>query len=145
MSRDLPDQPLKSPFQEAFARERAGGCTLWEAARRAGYTPSEKNMKKVERKPHVQRRINEIHTLNRVQAGVTVEKLTDELDEAIEKAHADGQVSAAVSAIQAKAKLHGLWVDRRQDSKTHYVVSDEPIQDEDEWANKYGAESKEVH
>ena len=44
--------------------------------------------------------------------GTTIDSLTAELEKARETEMDTGQVSAAVSAIMGKAKLHGLLVER---------------------------------
>ena len=45
---------------------------------------------------------------------VTVESLTADLDRIMEKAEAAAQFGAARSAVDTKAKLHGLLVDRKE-------------------------------
>ncbi len=45
---------------------------------------------------------------------VTVESITDELNEVRERAIAADQLGAAQAAIVAKAKLHGLLIDRKE-------------------------------
>ena len=56
-------------------------------------------------------------------AGVTIESLTEELEAVRLACMAFGQAGSAVQAILAKAKLHGLTVDR-QDVKTRVALDD---------------------
>jgi len=46
-----------------------------------------------------------------------VDSLTVELEKARESAMSTGQISAAVSAIMGKAKLHGLIVDKQEQKR----------------------------
>lgn len=55
--------------------------------------------------------------------GVTIESLTEELEAVRLACMAFGQAGSAVQAIMAKAKLHGLTVDR-QDVKTRIALDD---------------------
>ena len=60
----------------------------------------------------VSARVAELQAEHRAALGVTIERLTDDLETARLMAHKEGQAGAAVSAITATAKLHGLWVDK---------------------------------
>jgi len=60
----------------------------------------------------VSARVAELQAEHRAKLGITIERLTDDLENARLMAHKEGQAGAAVSAITATAKLHGLWVDR---------------------------------
>ena len=55
---------------------------------------------------------------------VTVQSLTDELEEARALALQEGQPSAAVSASMGKAKLHGLLVDKAAFTGTFTTVTE---------------------
>jgi hypothetical protein len=48
------------------------------------------------------------------KSNVTVDSITDELDEARTRALESEQISAAISATMGKAKLHGLVVDKSE-------------------------------
>ena len=57
-------------------------------------------------------RVEELQAEHRAAHGVTIERLTEDLERAEKLAHEQGQAGAAVSAITAIAKLHGLMIDR---------------------------------
>ena len=70
---------------------------------------------------------------------VTIESLIREADEIQSAAKAAKQHSAAIQALTAKAKLAGLWVERRENenkNNTVYAISDEPMTPE-EWKAKF--------
>jgi hypothetical protein len=97
---------------EAFAQELAKGKSAPEAARVVGYTGSSlaDNAKKRSRLPSVRERVAELRALAAEQCVLTVERLIGESEEARVKAMAEkGGASAAISAVQTKAKLAGLW------------------------------------
>lgn len=62
----------------------------------------------------VKGRIAELQAQAAERALVTVQSLTQELEEARALALQEGQPSAAVSASMGKAKLHGLLVDKAE-------------------------------
>ena len=53
-------------------------------------------------------RLEELQAAAAERHGTTIDSLTEELEKARETAMDTGQVSAAVSAIMGKARLHGL-------------------------------------
>ncbi len=59
-------------------------------------------------------RVDYLQEQHRKRHNVTVDTLTVELDEALKLANDTKNPSAAVSAIVAKAKLHGLLIEKRQ-------------------------------
>ena len=61
--------------------------------------------------PKITLRIRELQAAHRQRHDVTVDRLTDELEEARFAAMVFGHVSAAVAATMGKAKLHGLITD----------------------------------
>ncbi|MCZ6770782.1 MAG: hypothetical protein O7G83_02190 [Proteobacteria bacterium] len=93
------------------------GCK--STAYRAGYNTTKMKAESVHRKAvelfetdMVTARVAELQAEHRKVHNVTVEKLTEQLDSALKLAHKEGQPGAAVSAITATAKLHGLMIDR---------------------------------
>jgi len=59
-------------------------------------------------------RVEHLKAQHQKRHNVTVDSLTVELDEAKDLANTTKNPSAAVSAIVAKAKLHGLLIEKRQ-------------------------------
>jgi hypothetical protein len=57
-------------------------------------------------------RIEALQTAHAERHNITVDSLSAELEEARVAALSTGQISAAVSAIMGKAKLHGLLVEK---------------------------------
>jgi hypothetical protein len=47
------------------------------------------------------------------------------------------QISAAVAALTAKAKLAGFWVDKQESTNKNYVVSAEPEPTREEWEAEF--------
>jgi hypothetical protein len=62
----------------------------------------------------VKARIAELHHALAVKTRVTLQTITEKLDEDRAFARACGQAGPALNATIAKAKLHGLMVDRRE-------------------------------
>lgn len=58
--------------------------------------------------------IKELQNENRKRHAVTVESLTNELEEARVLAKTEGQAAAMVAASNGKAKLHGLLIDKTE-------------------------------
>ena len=97
----------------------------------------------------VAQRVAELQAEHAKRHEVTVDSLTNELDEVLALAKENKQASAAVQAIMSKAKLHGLIVDKAEVKARNYVVSstpagkDQPEENftpmtEDAWMAKYG-------
>lgn len=104
---------------EAFAREVAKGSTLTKAYLKAGYDTTVEGASasgaRLLGNVSVAARIAELQELAVQKTLVTIEKLTDELEDARELAMKDDKgAAAAVSAVMAKAKLHGLDVSKHE-------------------------------
>jgi phage terminase small subunit len=93
-------------YRRAFnVRPGTKDKTVWE------------NASRILAKPRVAERVVELQAEARERSLVTVECLTEELEQARLLAMADEKgASAAVAAIMGKAKLHGLLVERREHS-----------------------------
>jgi hypothetical protein len=59
-----------------------------------------------------------------------------EFGEAAARAAQEKQYGPVMTALTAKAKLAGLWVDRAENLNGNYAISDKPLTDE-EWAERY--------
>ena len=70
---------LSNPKHELFAQEAAKGTPLEKAYAVAGYKPDRKNAQRLTTKDDVRSRIDEILTQAAVKAGVSVERIVDEL------------------------------------------------------------------
>jgi len=83
-------------------------------------------------------RIVELQEAGAERAVVTLEGLISGAAAIQAKAVEAGQFSAAVSALTAKAKLAGFWVDRNESANTsmNYAISDQPLTEED-WVKRH--------
>lgn len=126
---------LDNPQWEAFAREVAKGSTLTKAYEKAGYEVSKEsawaNSSRLLSNAKVADRVAELQEKAAQKTLVSIEKLTDELEDARELAMKDDKgAAAAVSAIMAKAKLHGLDVNKVETKSTmnvHILAEDERL------------------
>jgi phage terminase small subunit len=104
---------------ELFAQGVAKGLTLTKAYEKAGYELTKEsawaNSSRLLSNASVSDRVAELQELAVQRTLVSIEKLTDELEEARELAMKDDKgAAAAVSAVMSKAKLHGLDVNRHK-------------------------------
>lgn len=104
---------------ELFAQGVAKGLTLTKAYIKAGYSVegnvAQAASSRLLGNVIVSDRVAELQELAAQRTLVTIEKLTDELEEARELAMSDDKgAAAAVSAIMAKAKLHGLDINKHK-------------------------------
>jgi phage terminase small subunit len=129
---------LKNARHERFAQELAKGMTAEKAYGLAGYKESRAGASRLAAKTDVSRRVAEILDRGAVRAEITLKGLIEEAAEIQRGALAAGQHAAAVSALTAKAKLAGLWVERTQGENTNvnYAIGDEPPT-EAEWKQKH--------
>lgn len=105
---------LTNPKHELFAQERAKGQSRIKAYELAGFAPDDGNAARLEGRPEIFARIQELTKASAEQVGVTVASLVTEAAEIQRSALDAGQHSAAVAALTAKAKLSGYWVDRQE-------------------------------
>lgn len=114
---------LGNAKHERFAQELAKGKSQIEAHELAGYAPNDGNAAKLAARREVQDRVKEITGRAAKRAEVTIEGLIAEAQEILDAAKSDKQHSAAVSALTAKAKLAGLWVEKTE-NKNRNVDAD---------------------
>jgi hypothetical protein len=128
-----------TPKQEAFACAYVETGNASEAYRQAGY--SQKAALKTQTEA-ASRLLADSKVLARVEAlrvqhaqrhNVTVDSITEMLKEDREKAHAAGQIGAAVSATMGLAKLHGLIIDRGRAHVTSESLRSEPVSETARW------------
>ena len=102
--------------QSAFVREYLIDKNGTQAAIRAGYSKktagqiAEENLKKPEIKAAVQKGMEK----HAERCAVTIESLTDELNEAATMAREQDDSNALRQAVMAKAKIHGLDVNKTE-------------------------------
>jgi phage terminase small subunit len=108
--------PLDNQRHERFAQELAKGKTATEAYILAGYKPNDGNAATLKGNQRVLDRVLELQERSAIKTEITIESLIREAGEIQEAAKADGQHSAAVAALTAKAKLAGLWIDKAENT-----------------------------
>jgi hypothetical protein len=85
-------------------------------------------------------RVLELQAVATERTEITIESLLREADKIQRLAMANGQLSAANSALVSKAKLSGHWVEKTENqniNRNDYVVSGEPIDDVEQWEAEY--------
>lgn len=105
---------LTNQRQERFCQLIKRGIPPFRAYPMAGYKAHNGEPYRLRDNPRVKRRIAELTRHIAMKTRVTVESITDELNAVALNATADKQHGAARSAIETKAKLHGLLVDRKE-------------------------------
>jgi len=123
---------LANPKHEAFAQARVQGKTADESYIAAGYKPHRGNAHRLSTNESMVARVKELQSASVERTLVTVESLTQELEDIRVAAKSSGQNAAAVSAVMGKAKLHGLLVDKLEADITHHLtnLSDEELERE---------------
>ena len=117
--------PKLEPAREKFVQEYHATGNASEALRRA--YPNACKWKEASVNVRASRmladakvllRLEELQAEAAVRHNITVDSITEMLKEDREKAHAAGQIGAAVSASMGLAKLHGLVKDKSQNELT---------------------------
>lgn len=110
---------LSNPRHERFCQELAQGKSATEAYINAGYdVGSDKSAgeagSRLSKNVKIQDRLRELQGRAAADVEVTVQSLLREAATIQAAALEAGQMSAAVAALTAKAKLAGKWVDRKE-------------------------------
>jgi hypothetical protein len=113
---------LQNPRHETFAQELAMRKTADEAYETAGYRPDRGNAARLTANDSIRARIAELQAAGAEKAALTVESLIAETEDARVLAMVLKQPGAAISAIIAKAKLAGKWVEKRETENTFRSV-----------------------
>lgn len=108
-----------NPRHERFAQELAQGKTATEAYLIAGYKGDRTAASRLSTSVNIRSRVAELLGKASARAEVTLESLMQEAEEARQLAMATKQPAAAVSALTAKGKLAGLWVEKRETLNKH--------------------------
>jgi uncharacterized protein (DUF885 family) len=114
---------LKNPRHERMAQGLAKGLSAEKAHVDAGFKQNRHNAAALAREEHISTRVAELQAKSAIKAGVTVQSLTDELEQARGIAIAEKQSSAAVAATMGKAKLHGLGVEHKRVSGSFQLIT----------------------
>lgn len=130
---------LDNPKHERFAQELAKGKSADDAYQEAGYKPNRGNASTLKANQIILDRVAELQERGAIRAEITIQSLLDEAEQARVLAMKIDNPAAAMTAIQGKAKLAGLWVDRSENENinTSYVVSGEPVEDIEQWEREH--------
>jgi len=115
---------LTNPKWEIFAQELAKGATQSEAYGAAGYSPQRSNAARLITNDSIVSRVAELQAIAGANAEVTIESLIREADELQRLARTSGQYSASITALTAKAKLAGLWVEKSESTRIQRQPTD---------------------
>jgi phage terminase small subunit len=134
---------LTNPKHERFAIELSQGVTATEAYVIAGYKPDDGNAARLTGNDKIKARVAEIQARSAIKTEITLASLMEEAGQIQALAQADKQYAAATSALTAKAKLAGLWVDRAETENVNknYVVSADPIINVEDWEAEHTAKT----
>ncbi len=105
---------LETQRWELFAQKLAVGEPAVRAYELAGFKPSRSNASRLSANDNVRRRVRELQETAARSAQVSIESLLGELEDARVRATSLDQLSAAVRAIEAKAKISGVIIERQQ-------------------------------
>ena len=133
----LPDK------RRAFVVEYAKDHNATQAAIRAGYAENsaQEQSSRLLSIGMVREAVAALEAQNARECRVTVEGLTEDLRKAYKLAIDNNQTSAAVSAVQMIAKLHGLETAQRanENEAVRYVVEAPPkARSNEEWLKEAG-------
>jgi hypothetical protein len=129
--RQRPNAPLRNPKHEAFVRHMLEGKDITTAFELAGFNRDSGNANRLFRNPKVQARLRELQDEIATKVPITVEGLLAELEDARKQATGLKQLSAAIKAIEAKAKLSGLMVERQKVEVTNTSALDKANTEEE--------------
>jgi len=124
--------------QEYVANGRNGQDAYMAAFPKSGKSAARGSASRLLARAEVKSRVAEMQGKSAERSQVTLDKLIKEAADIQRAAMDANSYAAAISALIARAKLCGLWVERTQGENTHviYAVSDEPMSEE-EWKRQY--------
>jgi hypothetical protein len=105
---------LKNQRQERFCQLVVQGIAPFRAYPMAGYEPHDANPYRLSGNERVKARLAELTRGFAMKTRVTVETISEQLDADRDFARRVDQAGPALNATIAKAKLHGLIVDRKE-------------------------------
>jgi hypothetical protein len=105
---------LTNQRQERFCQLIKQGVPPYRAYPLAGYNANNGAPYRLAENVRIKRRLNELTRSLAVKTRVTVESITEELDAIRDGANAALQFGAAKGAVETKAKLHGLLIERKE-------------------------------
>jgi hypothetical protein len=124
--------------QEYVANGRNGQEAYMAAFPNSGKSAARRSAYRLLTNTRVKSRIAEMQRKSAERSQVTLDNLIKEAADIQRAAMDANSYAAAISALIARARLCGLWVERTQGENTNviYAVSDEPLSEE-EWERQY--------
>jgi hypothetical protein len=130
---------LVNARHERFAQEVAKGSSYGQAYGICGYSCRSYNNRdsaafRLSRNDKVRRRIAELQKHAVENTDITIVGLIREAADIQLAAQRAGNLSAAIAALTAKAKIAGLWVEKTESENTNlnYAISDQ-LPTEEQW------------
>jgi hypothetical protein len=105
---------LRNRRQERYCQLLKQGIVPFRAYPMAGYSAHNGEPYRLRENPRVKARMAELDHAFAVKTRVTLQTISDKLDEDRAFARSINQAAPALNATIAKAKLHGLMVDRKE-------------------------------
>lgn len=129
---------LSNARHERFAQALAKGKTADEAYQEAGYAENRGNAARLKANESVSARVAELQERAAAKTEITVARLTEMYLADRDLARSNAQAAAAVSAVTALGKLHGLIVDQsKHETTVRYVArASMPAKTVDEWLTR---------
>lgn len=128
---------LANPKHEAFAQYLFERKPQGEAYAEAGFTANKSAASKLANSTKLQARFRELQERAMKRHDVTIDTLTEELNEAKALARRTRNPAALTGAIMATAKLHSLDVNRNENVNTNFVIGAGPEDlDDDTWLDR---------
>lgn len=107
---------LKNQKWEMFAQGLVEGKSADKAYQDAGYKANRGNCIRLKANESIVARVQELQISHVQRHNVTVDSLTNELEDARLSAMDGSRESAAISATMGKAKIHGIGAERHEHS-----------------------------
>jgi len=127
---------LDNPRHERFAQFIADGKSATKAYELAGYRSSRQNAQRLTTNDDVRARVAELQQQAAAKHEITRDRITQMLLKDWEAAHDNKQIGAARAASESLGRLHGLYIEKRQDDVTVRDISDQPMT-ADGWEKQY--------
>lgn len=129
---------LENQRHEQFAQLVANGKSALDAYELAGYARNRACASRLQTNANIKARIQELQAVAADKHEITRDLITQYLKEDRELAYRVGQPAAAKSASESLGRLHGLYVEKSESTRTNYFVRmPEPIDDIEEWQKRY--------
>lgn len=130
---------LENSRHEKFAQGLAQGMSAAEAYTAAGYKGDRTAASRLSTNVNVQERVAELQERAAASVSLSREWVMEQLIDNASLAKENGDWAPANRALELLGKELGMFVDRSENvnQNVSYVISGEPIDNVDEWAEQY--------